>query len=146
MRVYRITLNDIPPYRKERYMPSLPEVAPFVVFTSMRDWDSLYRWYAALVRDRMRSSGEMKSKVRELVREGIDERAVIKKIFDHVSGAVRYVGFEFGIGGVQPRPADLTYRTGMGDCKDMSLVLAAMLREAGLDARIAGAYEEQRDS
>jgi|GEM_PF-506909 len=137
MRVYRITLNDIPPYRKERYMPSLPEVAPFVVFTSMRDWDSLYRWYAALVRDRMRSSGEMKSKVRELVREGDDERAVIKKIFDHVSGAVRYVGFEFGIGGVQPRPADLTYRTGMGDCKDMSLVLAAMLREAGLDARIA---------
>lgn len=137
MRIYRISLSNTPPYVKESFMPRFSEAVPSAVFTSMRDWNSLHQWYTALMRDRMRSSEEMKKKVRELVRGGDNEQTVIKNIFDYVSGAIRYVGFEFGIGGVQPRPADLTYRTGMGDCKDMSLVLAAMLREAGLDARIA---------
>jgi hypothetical protein len=61
----------------------------------------------------------------------------VGKIYNHVNRLIRYVGFEFGVGGIQPRSSELTYHTRMGDCKDISLVLVAMLKEAGLDARLA---------
>ena len=72
-----------------------------------------------------------------IIRPGDTPRERVRKIFNHVTRRIRYVGFELGIGGIRPRSAGETYESGMGDCKDITLVLVALLRAAGIDARIA---------
>ncbi len=136
VKILQVRVLNSPPNRKEPAMPEITDTLPCVMLTSFRDWSEVQRWYMALTEDRMVLSAEMKRKVAEFAGEKND-REKIRKIFNHVNGEIRYVGFELGIGGIQPRPADLTYKTGMGDCKDITMVLAAMLREAGFDAQIA---------
>ncbi len=82
-------------------------------------------------------SAEMHKDLSGIIGSRDDDPEKMRKIFNHVNSSIRYVGFELGLGGLQPRNADLTYATRMGDCKDLTLVLISMLRKAGIDARMA---------
>ena len=136
-RIFQVTLSGIAPFTEENNMPHLSELLPSVIFTTHRDWDSLHRWYYSLLRNRVTAGPAMMRDLRELIGPNDSPMDKVRKIFYHVTGRIRYVGFELGIGGIQPRPADLTYSSGMGDCKDITIVLVALLRAAGIDARIA---------
>ncbi|MGA1825273.1 MAG: transglutaminase domain-containing protein, partial [bacterium] len=48
------------------------------------------------------------------------------------------VGLEYGKGDVKPRPASQVYDNKYGDCKDKSILLVTMLREAGIEAYPVG--------
>ncbi len=135
--IYQVKLEDLPPYKKETAMPPESDILPSLSFTSHRNWDELTSWYRALLRNKIRLSPVMKEKVRALIKPGDTQEERVNRIYDHVTATIRYVGFELGIGGIQPRSCDLTYASKMGDCKDISLVLVAMFREAGIDARLA---------
>ncbi len=136
-RIHRVYLKNIPPYKVESAMPNDSEILPCVYFCSHRDWDEVFKWYTGLYRDRIKLSEEMKSLVSEIIGPHDTDLEKVRKIYNHVNQAIRYVGFEFGVGGIQPRSSDLTYHTKMGDCKDITLVLIALLKEAGIDARMA---------
>ena len=136
-RIYHIRMENLPPFKKETSMPHFSEMLPAVYFTSHRDWGELHRWYLSLLRDRIKVSPEMRDVLHRIVDRDDSVLEKVKKVYNHVNEQIRYVGFEFGIGGIQPRSSELTYHTRMGDCKDISLVLVAMLREIGIDARLA---------
>ncbi|MCP4134164.1 MAG: DUF3857 domain-containing protein [bacterium] len=135
--IYHITVKNMLPFKKENSMPNDSEILPKIYFTSLKDWDEFYSWYRSLLRNKMKLNSEMKDALKKIISPEDSPLTKVQKIYDHVTGAVRYVGFELGVGGIQPRSSDLTYHSGMGDCKDVSLTLVAMLREAGIDARIA---------
>jgi hypothetical protein len=118
-------------------MPPRSEILPALYFSSQRDWNDLAAWYRSLLRGKIIMSDEMKKDLAALISPGDSDMEKVSKIYNHVTDAIRYVGFELGIGALQPRSTDQTYRTRMGDCKDIALVLTAMLREAGIDASIA---------
>ncbi len=135
--VYRVTLHNTPPIRKEPHMPNLFNIMPSLYVSNLDSWGSLSRWYASLMQGKTAASDDM---IRDAVRicAGLDTpEKKISAIYRHVTGEIRYVGFEFGLGGIQPRSVDITYHTKMGDCKDIALVLVVMLRAVGIDAYIA---------
>ena len=136
-KIHRVTLRNISPFNREAGMPDQGTVVPAVYVTSHSDWGSLHGWYTPLWKNRLSVSDEMRKKRAELVSDGDSDLEKTRKIFNFVNGAVRYAGFELGLGGFQPRPADITYKTGMGDCKDIALLLVSLLRDAGIDAQLA---------
>ncbi len=136
-KIYRIYIENITPYKKESYMPHYSEILPAAYFTSHKNWGELNRWYLSLLKDRVKVSPEMKDVLKRIIDKNDTILERVKKVYNHVNKQIRYVGFEFGIGGIQPRSSELTYHTRMGDCKDISLVLVAMLREIGVDAKLA---------
>ncbi|MCU0822197.1 MAG: DUF3857 domain-containing protein [Spirochaetes bacterium] len=136
-RLYRVMVKDIPPFKAESAMPDYAELSPAIYFSSFKDWDDLYRWYSGLIRGRIKQSDEMKMSLGGIIKPADGDLDKVSKIYNHVNRLIRYVGFEFGVGGVQPRSSDLTYHTRMGDCKDIAIVLVAMLKESGIDARLA---------
>ncbi|MDY6969033.1 MAG: DUF3857 domain-containing protein [Spirochaetota bacterium] len=136
-KIYKISINNILPYKKENAMPHPSEISPIVYFTSHKEWSDLYRWYIPLLKSRIRMSEEMKKTLNQIISIKDSNLEKVRKIYNHVNKEIRYVGFEFGIGGIQPRSSDMTYHTRMGDCKDITLVLVAMLKEAGIDASIS---------
>ena len=137
LKVFRVQGDDITPLLEETGMPHYSERLPSVTFTTHRNWDSMYRWYYGLLRSRMAPGTAMARDLATIIDPGDPPRERVRKIFNHVTRRIRYVGFELGIGGIRPRSAGETYVSGMGDCKDITLVLVALLRAAGIDARIA---------
>ena len=135
--VYRISINNIPPYKKERAMPHSSQILPAVSFTSHRTWNEFHAWYKSMLKNRIKIDAEMKDALRKIIADGDAPLERTRKIYGLVGESIRYAGFEFGVGGIQPRSTDTTFHTKMGDCKDVSLLLVALLREAGIDARFA---------
>jgi hypothetical protein len=136
-KVYRITSSNIAPIRSEPSMPDYAEFIPALFLTTHRSWNDLYRWYYPLVENRILMSDEMRRDLAMIVTRDMRPIDRVRAIFAHVTSSIRYVGFELGLGGIQPRRSDETYRSRMGDCKDIALVLVAMLRAAGIDASLA---------
>ncbi len=136
-KVFRVTLSDTAPIRLEPSMPDYTEFVPTVFLTTHRSWNDLYRWYYPLVENRIVMSDEMRLDLASIITRDMRPIDRVRAVFAHVTSSIRYVGFELGLGGIQPRRSDETYRSRMGDCKDIALVLVAMLRAAGIDASLA---------
>ena len=134
---YNIEFNDLEPYKPEPAMPARSEILPAVYFSSYENWNAFASWYRSLLKDKIIMSDEMVKAFDSIISPNDSKPEKVRKIFNHITDSIRYVGFELGIGALQPRPSDQTYRTRMGDCKDIALVLAAFLRRAGIDASIA---------
>lgn len=136
-RFFRLHVRNSEPLTEEDAMPHESEILPSVCFTSFRNMKEMASWYTSLLKNRTVVSPEMEKSLSAIISPDDSRLEIIRKVYRHVTDEVRYTGFEFGIGTIQPRRTDMTYRTRMGDCKDVSLLLAAMLKECGISAKLA---------
>lgn len=105
-----------------------------VQLTTFTSWEEVARWYAALERDRIQSSSEVRAKTAELTQGRSSEAEKIQALYDYVSKNIRYVSLSFGLGRYQPHAAAEILANQYGDCKDKHTLLAAMLEAAGIHA------------
>ncbi len=136
-RIDRLVASDVPAIRSEQNMPGITEVAPYLHVSTYRTWEDVGRWWWGLVQDQLRPDESLERTVRDLVRDAPDTRTKVERIFHWVVTNTRYVGLEFGIHGFKPYRVTQVVRRGFGDCKDKASLLYAMLKLAGVDARIA---------
>lgn len=95
----------------------------------------LYRFFYPFVRDVNLTADEgMTSIVTGLCKDAITPREKAARIYKWVQEHIRYVAYEDSLGGFIPRAAAVVCSRRFGDCKDMSSLLVAMCRKAGLDA------------
>ena len=137
VRVDRFERSDVAAVRSERSMPGVTEIVPYLHVSTYRTWEDVGRWWWGLVQDQLRPDETLGRTVEELVRGAPDTRTKVERIFAWVVRNTRYVGLEFGIHGFKPYRVTQIVRRGFGDCKDKASLLYAMLRLAGVDARIA---------
>ena len=109
---------------------------PHVAFTTGTDWASLAKTYGKLVADKSAGSG-LESVVTGVVQSSDAPLDKAQKLLAWERDRVRYVGIEFGESGIVPRGPTETLKNGYGDCKDQAVLLVALLRAAGLPARVA---------
>ena len=145
--VYEFTATDIAKVKYEQDNPSFKYLAPSVyvriagyersdgtyqpVLSSL---DDLHGWYRTFLEGRLEDADAMKPLVAEVISEGDTELEKIRKIFYWVQNNVRYIAFEQGMRGFVPHPAQYVLEKRYGDCKDMSSLLVAALRSAGIPA------------
>jgi lipoprotein NlpI/transglutaminase-like putative cysteine protease len=127
--------DDLPHFRPERNAPASYEHFLWLQFSEYRDWSDVASWGqglfpAAALADipelapalaRIKALPDAQSKVREALR--------------FVQSEIRYFSIAFGESSHRPAPPDVVMRRRFGDCKDKSLLLIAMLREAGVPAQ-----------
>jgi tetratricopeptide (TPR) repeat protein len=135
-RVKILDTKELPRFPEEPSSPPMEDLLPSLHVTSFTSWKEAGAWYSRLSEPRIRMTPEIRKQVKEIMESTSDEEERVRQIYRYVCDNIRYVGLEMGIGGLRPRRTDEVFQSGMGDCKDVSLLLAAMLREAGLDARL----------
>jgi tetratricopeptide (TPR) repeat protein len=135
--IYSLTTDNLPPYKDEPAMPHYSAVVPAVYFSSLKNWNEFYVYYRSLLNNKIKMTPSMIEDLNTIISDSDSQEMKAAKIYDFITSGIRYVGFEFGLGGIQPRGTDLTYQSKMGDCKDVSLLLSAFLRQAGIDSSIA---------
>jgi hypothetical protein len=108
----------------------------YVEFSDMPDWNhvaaptaAMYRQAAAGPRARA-LAGELRSM------SGTDADRVLRAL-RMVQDEIRYASISIGPGSYRPHAPDLVLERNFGDCKDKSLLLATVLRDIGIDARVA---------
>ena len=137
-------LADVPAIEVEPQMPAMQAVAARLAVrfdpngatavAPHRTWDELAQWYNGLAGPRVASSPALQAKARELTAGKSTIAEKVEALAKFAQNDVRYVAIEIGIGGYQPHAAMDVFNSRYGDCKDKVTVLAAMLREVGIEA------------
>lgn len=133
-KTYRWVVRDIAHIQQEPNMPGFSEVAPYLHLSTFKDWDALGRWYAKFIADQWEITPEIRAKVAEVTAGAATPEAKVLAIHRWVVQQTHYVGLEFGVHGFRPYKVKQIFDRRFGDCKDKALLMAAMLRAAGLDA------------
>ena len=80
LKVFRVRGDDIAPLLEETGMPHYSERLPSVTFTTHRNWDSMYRWYYGLLRNRMAPGSAMVRDLSAIIGPGDSPRERVRKI------------------------------------------------------------------
>lgn len=132
--VYRWQFKDIPQIIPEPEMPPECEINPTILISSFASWDEIYGWWWNLARDKIVADDTIRREVVSLTaRAGTDEEKA-SALYAFCARRIRYVAVEYGQAGYEPHFAYDIMRNKYGDCKDQSILLITMLKEAGIDA------------
>ncbi len=146
---YRFTATNMPALKHFDDVPSwryyVPHVIPYI--TSYRitgakkdsvlanSPDDLYKYLYNYVRGKNIKTGkELAATVEQITKDDRTDREKAAHIYKWVQDNIHYIAIENGLEGFVPRPADTVYKRKYGDCKDMSSIIMAMCRKAGLNA------------
>ncbi len=151
---FKFTAVNVPPYKSFKGVPSglynLPHVIAVIKSVTrpgerkakpvLNNPDNLYEYLYKFVRNiniAADTDRSINNTVDNLIKHDITQWQKAAHIYDWVQKNIHYIGFEDSLGGFYPRQAPDVYRRKFGDCKDMSSLLVAMLRRAGIKAYFA---------
>ncbi|EAQ43110.1 DUF3857 domain-containing protein [Polaribacter sp. MED152] len=133
--------NDAPSFKN-----FLPHIVPLITTVELEDKTisilgdvkDLYGWYYSLVKDINKddSSPELIALVKELTKDKKTDLEKVKAIYYWTQKNIKYIAFEYALGGFIPRESNDVFRKKYGDCKDNSSILYKMLEIAGLDGNL----------
>lgn len=132
--VYSWVFKEIAPIIPEDGMPELSYINPAIAISNFDSWDTAYKWWHGLYKDKLSLSKEIKDFVNELIKGANDDLEKARRIYEFCAQNVRYVAVEYGESGHEPHKADDIFLNRYGDCKDKAILLVAMFRQAGLNA------------
>ncbi len=131
---YKWTVKNSAQLVPETAMNMTTEV-PLLIVTTDPSWQHFSQWWAQLTEPQLVASPEIKEKVKELTKDAKTDEDKLKALYDFVAQDIRYRGL--GVGprtGYTPRKASETFTSRWGVCRDVSILLTSMLREAGIQA------------
>jgi transglutaminase-like putative cysteine protease len=133
---YTWTRDAVPAILDEGDLPDWFDPYPAVELAEFDSWGAVARWTAELYDGVDPGTPALDAIAAQWPASlGLEERALRAVRF--VQDDVRYLGLEIGPGAWEPRPPATVLSRRYGDCKDKSLLLAALLRRLGQDARPA---------
>ena len=128
--------DQIEALEREPHAPPYPERGMLISVSTYKNWNELGAWYARLFSEQLELDESARTAGRKVVQGADSEEEKIKRLYNYVVKNTRYVGIELGIHGWKPFKASEVHRRKYGDCKDKSTLLAALLRDNGIDATI----------
>jgi len=137
-KIYKWQFTDLPPLQNEDPMPPIETIAPTLSVSTFKTWDQVGEWIWKLSQEGVRLNAEMKKFISG-VKSGSEDKKeeIIKTIYKFVRDEIRYVGIEYGIGGIKPRNTIATWTSKYGDCKDKALLLHTLLKEFNIESYFA---------
>ena len=130
-----ITSNQ-KPFEPVMFSPPLYEIWEGYDFYTPSTKDSIAQWYASLCQGRDVLPALAIQRIAALKRNAASQAALLQSILDWVTKDIRYVSVAFGASSHQPHAVSDTLGNAYGDCKDQSLLVKSLCREAGIKASL----------
>ncbi|HZC46260.1 MAG TPA: DUF3857 and transglutaminase domain-containing protein [Candidatus Acidoferrum sp.] len=108
------------------------DYGPLIVATTFKDYGALAAAYDARARTKATQTDRIKKLANELTQNAHTPREIAKALYDWVSQNIKYAGNCVGVGAVVPHDADVVLANRMGDCKDHTTLLQALLAVKGI--------------
>lgn len=118
----------------EDYTPSWKLIYDTIFVSEYSSWADVVDWGLDLYQVNTKVDNKLQSKINEIEKANKTQGDKIKATLDFVQNEIRYLGFEFGIGGYKPFTPNIVFERRFGDCKDKSLLMITMLNKMGIKA------------
>jgi transglutaminase-like putative cysteine protease/thioredoxin-related protein len=144
---WNLKTSNAKAYEPALFSPPLIEVWEGYDFYTPCTKDAVAAWFTGLCQGRDVLPPGARQKVAALKRAHASQTALLQALMDWVTKDIRYVSVAFGAASHQPHPVSDTLSNLYGDCKDQSLLVQSLCREAGLPASLVlvDAYGEGFD-
>jgi len=133
-RIYSWIQNDLAHMNFEDNAPDWYFPRPYYEFSSYETWDEVGEYFAQKYQPNYRKGGAVSDIVNKIKNQSSDSKIQARLALDYIHDNIRYTGIEMGSGGYLPRLPEKTLRQKFGDCKDMAILLVAILRELNITA------------
>lgn len=138
-KVYTYKIGATKAIEYEPLGPLLEEILPNVRFGvtdfcydnvcgDYSTWKDFGFWQNKLLEGRDALSPEVVEKIKSMTQNATTERQKIEVLYKYLQDNSRYVSIQLGIGGLQPFPAQTTWKNRFGDCKALTNLMMAMLK------------------
>jgi transglutaminase-like putative cysteine protease len=127
-------LRDLLGVTPEADAPRWYSPLPFVQLTEFGTWGEVAAWGAPTYARASSASPEIRALAASWRKAAISEQQIVERATKLVQEQVRYLGLELGTGRRSPSRAGDVLKRRYGDCKDKSVLLVSLLREAGVAA------------
>jgi transglutaminase-like putative cysteine protease len=108
------------------------DYGPLVVATTFKDYGAIAAAYDARARPKARVTDGIKKLAEQLTRNARTQREQAKALYDWVATNIDYAPNAVGVGSVVPHEVDQILANRMGDCKDHTTLLEALLSAKGI--------------
>jgi transglutaminase-like putative cysteine protease/lipoprotein NlpI len=135
--VLRIVRQQVPGLAEEERTAPWFTSYPTVQLSEYRDWAELDAWAQRLFALPSPAHPALVARVAAFREQGLSGEALVSDVLRFVQDEVRYLSVSLGESSHRPKPPQQTLADLLGDCKDKTLLLTALLRELGFDARPA---------
>ena len=132
--VYKAHYENLNPESEDVAAIASFDRLPRYFISTFKNYDEMGRTYAALFAPKTAVTSKIKAQADSITNGVTDRREQARLIYEWVSQHVRYVGIELGQGAIVPRDAELVLTNAYGDCKDITALLAALLKARNIDA------------
>lgn len=147
---YTWELKDVDAFDYEAnassYKNVLPHIVPFIASYQvngntvpvLNETQDLYNWYYSMVKDvnQEPADPELITLTNNLVAGLSSDLEKVKAIYYWTQRNIKYIAFEYGLGGFIPREANQVFKKKYGDCKDNSSILYKMMEIAGIQGHL----------
>jgi len=117
-------------------LPSDVHAVPVITFSTGASWHEVAQAYHKIVAARL-AEADVRELTSRLTKGRNTPEAKAEAIVEYLNREIRYTGVEFDQSSVIPHSTAEVLKHKYGDCKDKSLLLAALLRAAGINANLA---------
>jgi transglutaminase-like putative cysteine protease len=144
--VYIWTRTNVAPLDVEDGTPDWFDAFDHVQVSEFASWHDVALWADALFQMNDASRAAVREIAEKIRKEHPSQREQLVAAIRFVQDDIRYLGIEMGRNSHEPhQPADVLEQR-WGDCKDKSFLLAAILRDLGVDAYPAMVNTKRRRS
>ena len=134
MEEVRYELRYLRPKWYERWSGHPWSNYPVVLASSIEDWGGFHVLAHSVYEERSQADDAIRAEVARLTEGLAEPSAKAEAIYRFVTADLHYLGVYLGESGWVPHPAAEVLARRYGDCKDHTVLLVAMLREAGIPA------------
>ena len=126
------TITDYPGAEMEYQMPPLREIFPTVLYSASRSWTDEAEFVAGMFFQSTIPDSAV-SAVAESLSAGKDKKEAMGEILYYIQEKFNKVSLNPNEVGYRPSPADVVFKNGYGDSRDLAALLIAMLKVAGIE-------------
>lgn len=133
---YTWRYRNVSPPADDASVIALMDRAPRVFASSFQSYEEFGRAYAKLALPKIAVTDKVRL-LAEKITAGIATREQkARTIYEWVNQNIRYVAVYLGNGGLEPHHPDQIIDNGFGDCKDHSVLFAALLKASGIKSEL----------
>ena len=133
--VWKWSFTNVPMYRSEPLSPPYYDLANRVSLSTITNWDMIVDWQRGMVNEIIKGDENMSKLARKITQNATSNLQKIELIFNYITENFRYTQmYENNIAKVKPHSIPDILANRCGDCKDLSLLMAEMLKSLNIPA------------
>jgi len=143
--IYQWNLEDVydEPWDEDfQALPTIENLKNYIEFSSIKSWREVSDWMIEAVNKNLKITPKIEAVTKKLFKGKKSTKEKVRAAIEYLRDNFRYVSTSFGVNTHEPHPTDEVFANKYADCKDISLLLIAMLKTAGIDSNLVLTNEE----